>query len=268
MSKLNRYVLWFAFPAIICSQGLSQGVPCHHGITTDPDGAVNPQCTSLLNTFDWREEFFSSNSSVAQGGQFHSPYYNTDNGQCDFLNDQISPTYHDFEPGDGWELIAEGFNRTPPRDHANFVLYNKHESLLRVFTTLPSLGTPLNYVFAQAELTDFLPNSSTAIFSPRLGIGQPLDTKSIRNVQVTNYYNNTDDAFNYFDIPVEYDPCTCTANNSIRIKFGRVSEQRIEMYGRFIATSTPAGSAVKIQETGSSLFPPRFLDGYFYAIGR
>jgi hypothetical protein len=263
MSKLNRYVLWPALSAIICTQGLSQGVPCHHGIATDPGGAVNPQCTLLLNAFDWREEFFNSNSSVAQGGQFHSPYYNTDNGQCDFLHDQTSPAYHDFEPGDGWELIAEGFNRTPPRDYAYFVLYNKHESLLRVFTTLPSLGTPLNHVLAQIELTNLQQNNSTAIFSPRLGIGQPLDTESIRNVQATNYYNNTDDAFHYFDIPVEYDPCTCTANNSIRIRFGRVSEQKIEMYGRFIATSTPAGSAVKIEEGGTSLFPPDFLTATF-----
>lgn len=256
------YILCIAILAIAHNFGFPQGIPCFLEITTDPDGPKNNQCTNLLNTFDWREEYFQSNSTEAVNGQFHSPFHNLANGQCDFLNTPTSPTYHDFEPSEGWELIVENFNPDLPVEFAYFVLYNKQESILRVFTTLPGLGSPLSHVVAQVQFDNFSSQNISALFSPKTGIGQPLDTESVSAVQVTNYYNNSDTRFHYFDIPVEYDPCTCHAHNSVRVKFSRVNEQIIELYGRYIATNQPLSAHVRIG-VNDPLFERDFLTATF-----
>jgi hypothetical protein len=137
----------FIFLMNICLLSTMNAQPCYNQISTNPGSPQNSHCPDMENVFDWRIEYIPSNSTIdPPGGTFRSPYYDEINTFLHFLTESIFSTYHDFEPEDGWELIGEFFNPVDPADFACFVMYNRYESFLRIFTTLPQLSSATNYV--------------------------------------------------------------------------------------------------------------------------
>jgi len=54
----------------------------------------------------------------------------------------------------------------------------------------------------------------------------------------------------YADFPVEYDPCTCLQNSKLEVKFRRILNQELELYGRTLEVSR---SLASIQSNGGNI---------------
>lgn len=234
-----------------------QTFPCYYGISTDPDNPVDTICGNLENTFDWRTEMFEVANNPALS-EIQSPFWDDENPSLSFLAEPFFPTFRDFELEDGWELLHYRMDYAPNDDYVYFILYNKYESLIRVFTTLPQLGSPNN---STAVKVNFRSGDASALLSPFSGQSQSLDMESIGVVEQSNVYYNNSFRFTYFDIPVEYDPCTCLSqNSSIGFSFGLVNEQELDIYTRYTEVEQLLASQIKIDED-SRIAPDEFLAG-------
>ena len=146
----------------------------------------------------------------------------------------------------------------PEKEYIYFMLYNKYESLIRVFTTQAELGSPNNSVAIKVE---FQSGDASALLSPFSGMSQSMDMESVGMIEESNVYYNNDFRFTYFDIPVEYDPCTCVSeNSSIGFSFGLVNEQDLEMYSRYTDVEQSLATLINIEEE-SRVAPDEFLAG-------
>ncbi|MEO0727829.1 MAG: T9SS type A sorting domain-containing protein, partial [Bacteroidota bacterium] len=190
----------------------------------------------LLNDFDWRTQSYliDPDNPNDPDSWVGSPFYNDDATKLSYL---WNPTAYplsalDYEPADGWELI-----RFDPDEDAYVILYNKYTSILRVLFLLPS--TQADYDAVMAEIMFDPPAGTggnvTALFHPTTGENQALDQNSLGALQSYVVYPNEDDIFMHFDIPVEYDPCTCLSGAStLKINFKKINEMELQLYGRYV----------------------------------
>ncbi len=257
-----KYTLGVLTACLLVSTLLAQ--PCDHGISTDPDAPVNPQCPTLINTFDWRTEMLPVTQSapglpsVPPNNEIRSPFWEDESPSMSFLAEPFYTTYHDFEVEEGWEILFMDMEYRPNKNYVYFMLYNKYESFIRVFTTQAQLGSPNNTTAVKARFTSA---DISALLSPFLGRNQSLDEESLDEVEMTNIYYQNSFRFTYFDIPVEYDPCTCQSTNpSLSFNFALVDEQELDLYSRYTATEQPLASVVKI-DADSRTAPDEFLAG-------
>lgn len=138
----------------------------------------------------------------------------------------------DHKPEDGWVLVYMGLGTcnypisgvcqySEAADHPYFILYNKYTAKLRIFVCIIN---PNGSTFNSATITSFFvpknPGSTswkeTALFGATETVMQPLEsfTKKIA-INAVNYYSIQNDYWVYADIPVTYDPCTCTEDELI-----------------------------------------------------
>lgn len=243
---MKTAILLLTLVAVALSNALN-AQPCYNQIRTNPEDPQNIPCPDLENVFDWRANKFPSNSTSAPGGGgvFTSPYHELTNPQLLFLNLSSFHTFRDFKPEEGWELIGEYFNPDVPDDYVCFVMYNRFESYLRIFTTLPNIGRPVRGISANVEILAGSYGGYSALLSPANGISQALDKTSIPSIHTTNLYGNSNWKFNYFDVPVEYDPCTCTLEDTyLHIDFGRTIYQNLDFFVRYSDEATPVVTAI------------------------
>jgi hypothetical protein len=257
-----KYTLGVITACLLVSTLTAQ--PCDRGISTDPDAPVNPQCPTQVNTFDWRTEMLpvSGNVPTPPGippiTELRSPFWEDESPSMSFLAEPNYTTYHDFEVEEGWEILFMDMEYRPNKNYVYFILYNKYESFIRVFTTQAQLGSPNNTTAVKARFTSA---DISAVLSPFLGRSQSLDEESLDEVEMTNIYYQNSFRFTYFDIPVEYDPCTCQSTNpSLSFNFALVNEQELDLYSRYTATEQPLASIVKI-DASSRIAPDDFLAG-------
>ena len=90
-----------------------------------------------------------------------------------------------------------------------------------------------------------------------------MDQASIRRVYQSSRYANDDYQYVYFDIPVEYDPCTCieAEGSNLRFNAGRMNIQTLDLYGRYIETSQSLGSIINVGLGEPARYPEEFLAG-------
>ncbi|MEO0724084.1 MAG: T9SS type A sorting domain-containing protein [Bacteroidota bacterium] len=211
--------------------------PCDRSISTDPDNPVNPQCPELINTFDWRTEMLPVTESTPglpsspPNLEIRSPFWEDESTGLNFLTDPFFSTFHDFEVADGWEMLYIDMEYRPNKEYVYFMLYNKYESFIRVFANQQELSSTNNSASVQVE---FSSGDASALLSPFSGQSQSLDMESVGTIEVGNEYYNNSFRFTYFDIPVEYDPCTCQSeNSSLAFEFGLIDQREINMYTRY-----------------------------------
>jgi hypothetical protein len=234
--------------------------PCYRGISTDPDAPVNPQCPTLVNTFDWRTEMLpvSGNPLGLPITEIRSPFWEDESPSMSFLAEPFYTTYYDFQVEEGWEILFADMEYRPDKNYVYFVLYNKYESLIRVFTTQAQITLP---TFATAMQAKFSGEGISALLSPFKGRNQALEEASLGKVEMTNFYYNNSFRFTYFDIPVEYDPCTCQDSNaSLSINFAFLDEQQLALYRRYTNVQEPLATVVNLG-FGNRLAPDDFLAG-------
>lgn len=227
---------------MICSlvlYGQECGEP--NGISTHPETPVNEDCSTQINTFDWRSEVYDVPYYMGANvnGQLNSPFFESNNIAVPELWDVFSFDAQDMLPEDGWELISNGIteaaNLTPlnSREIAYLVLYNKFTATLRVLAAHHDIGQN-DYMVVYLE---FVPeNELTGLLSPTHQIAQPLDESSIWQVHTNaKIPSSSPRYFFYADFPMAYDPCTCIfedVSKKLRIKFESVNTQTLSLYGR------------------------------------
>lgn len=239
----------------------TQGDPCFRGITTHPDAPVNPECEDKVNSFDWRTPRYEVPTLIMPDGSISSPYWNTSSILLNFLTNRNTSTYHDFFPEDGWELLSvldnESFSQGN-REIVHLVMYNKYESYIRFFRLFGThiINQPYVYLFLQQDYT------TTGLLHPVAGISQAMDRPSLDNysqVAINPYHWGS---YTYFDIPVEYDPCTCArpSSSNLAFHFGWAGGQILTS---FDATTGDNVANLVLTGPGSpNRFPVGLLSGY------
>lgn len=228
-----------------------------NGFSTNPDNPVNPDGScGVLNDFDWRKSQFQYNDNGVY------KYHNTPYGQITAFSNYQSDSYLDYHPEDGWELIQASEYYLPEQavGHVYFILYNKFGSFLRIFFTLESLSES-NFINV---IMEFTPGSDlSALFHPsRSTFNQPLDSTSEEGIRTTVPATNQYAQFMYVDIPVEYDPCTCGAGATMQLRFQTVTNQQVNLAGRFWELSR---TLAEINETETPIFDEDYLLSVFNA---
>jgi hypothetical protein len=238
--------------ALLGWQGPAQAQHCSDakGFSTDPDNPVNPEgdC-GILNTFDWRKPTYTVLTETGVPFQAPSPFLT----HTHFINFALS-SYLDYEPGDGWELIKAGEEDlpSPQGNYAYLILYNKYGSFLRIFFTL----NPTQAGQATNVELGFDPPGLTGLLHPTRGINQPLDQLSEWKTTATVRSNNEFGHFIYVDVPVEYDPCTCASASNLTIGFEEVTNQRIDLVGRFWSLNR---TLAEINQSNIDIFDDDYL---------
>jgi hypothetical protein len=132
------------------------------GISTNPDNPVNPECTNMVNNFDWRvkhtpggnvpaERFWVYYDDDQNPTWIRNPFNGPINASYGNLTDNHNSNYH---PEDGWELLKVEFGsngniglgvdvQPGPNTVSNerpklpyMILYNKYSGTMRFFGSL------------------------------------------------------------------------------------------------------------------------------------
>lgn len=177
----------------------------------------------------------------------------------------------DFSPQDGWELVYRGFGKgldNGPIDPSQrpefpcFILYNKFEATLRVFTMANIVGYDVANVILK-----FQDGFNKAItFSNNTAKAQALDQyTTITELASSSTHPNSYNRWFYGDFKMAYDPCVCDFDSRIEVYVEFVETSDIKLYGRFIGTSTPIDYLKGGQNTAA--LDPNFLSSMDYRFG-
>jgi hypothetical protein len=219
--------------AVLASMaGVGYAQPCFEaaGFSTNPDAPFSPDPCGIENTFDWRESIRTVYWGLSNSDEYQSPYL-----AHPHFKTQGEDSYLDFNPEDGWELLmAAESELPPPTGYSYFILYNKYASIIRLFFTLDPLEAS---DVTQVRLKFSSQTRVSGLLHPSFGMNQPLDQPSPPETAATVRSNNTPGLFMYVDIPVEYDPCTCTGVGgvlaSLQFHFRQIKTQELVLKGRF-----------------------------------
>lgn len=263
-----RYTLCLL--AWLCTSMAMAQSPCEiNNVHTNPDPAyVRPSITNAdhpyhSNRFDWKRSWWPINwpntfippvnPPPPLGADYiHiiSPFY-SNNSDLAYFAKHVSS---DFQPSDGWELVAYDFgmeynSETTIRSTNSFsegylILYNKHTSTLR------ALVTPLAINMANmAEMRWILEPQSgedaSGLFAGTGGVLNPLDQPSpTRNVS-TRFTPppNMPGTWLHGDVSVFYDPCSCQRDQQIRTDYVVITDGYIKMYGLYAGTVSTLDAA-------------------------
>ena len=174
-----------------------------------------------------------------------SPFYSNDS-DLEYVAKHASS---DMQPRDGWELVAYDFGMEynsestvrPLNDFSEgyLILYNKYTSTLR------ALVTPLAINSANmAEMRWFLDSRvrggphTSGLFAGTGGVLNPLDQPSPTRTVSTRFSHPPNMPGRWFhgDVPVFYDPCSCTTDQRLRTEHVVVTNGNIKLYGLYAGT--------------------------------
>ena len=226
---MNRIIIILTSYCFLFSTAIS------HGQCYDSDDAVLNRAKNIktpfqstVNIFDWRVQEYSYYISNKASGQTEfitrpSPFFRTTaNLSIKHLQDQI---IKDFEPGDGWEFVQKNFGKpNDPVEVPWFILYNRHESMMRTFFYVPanlqseytSGKIKVRFIKNQQAGSDNLENAMLSFANTP---AKALD-KFEKNVTATvlNYVNTDGNYWLYGDFSIAYDPCVCNYFTNIVIE--------------------------------------------------
>ncbi len=174
-----------------------------------------------------------------------SPFYSNDS-DLEYVAKHASS---DMQPRDGWELVAYDFGMEynsestvrPLNDFSEgyLILYNKYTSTLR------ALVTPLAINSANmAEMRWFLDSRvrggphTSGLFAGTGGVLNPLDQPSPTRTVSTRFSHPPNMPGRWFhgDVPVFYDPCSCTTDQRLRTEHVVVTNGNSKLYGLYAGT--------------------------------
>lgn len=254
------------------------------GISTNPNNPVNPECTNLVNNFDWRvkhtpggnvpaERFWVYYDDDLNPTWIRNPFNGPINADYGSLTDNHNSNYH---PEDGWELlkvefgsmgnIGLGFDVQPgPNTISNerpklpyMILYNKYSGTMRFFGSLLEPNNTYQTVRIELRIpkeSPTTPQNPNNVYDPDLKATnllsiqgetvQPLDQETDESsIAVFVKYTNNPELFFWFDLPVAYDPCVCNNKVQLDVSFKFVQTADIDI------TGTLTGS-IKTEQKGS-----------------
>ena len=193
-----------------------------NGISTNPTNPTNPLCPSRLNTFDWMSELWPL--GWMSGLEIPSPFHNESwcADAATGLGILREGFQSDFKPEDGWELLTTTVNnRTASRlNLAYTVLYNRYTSVIRILFVTNENSRTINYKALKLLFEEYGSSKLSALFWPAARqYSQAMDQKSNPAVLQLTLAPNVNECYMYFDIPVEYDPCTCFNQADTKIQF-------------------------------------------------
>jgi hypothetical protein len=249
------------------------------GIRTDPrpNKAFNlERGTPFHNTFNWMSGSLAPvNMYMPYQSQtsFGSPFWNN-NSDLNYLAFQQNS---DFLPEDGWELIQWGFGKVVSganeydvsfhqRSVPIMVLYNRYTAMLHVFGAYNFGANQVFEVLLRFSHTEFGDGGRTgykvgSILSYAGGIGQVLDEKTSIFRQRSRFTDPNDPIkFVHAAFPIAYDPCVSKELSSLRVYFQPVTEMKIDLYGRLLATSE---TVEQFGNNSPEYFHPDFLNSVY-----
>ncbi len=262
MKKILYGSFWLV-SMLISYSGHSQEELCpDKGITTDPRNPVNDEEPEKINDFfDWETDYWPGNFFGVGDVTLSSPFDPTVNANLNLYPLQVSPNLPkgDFKPSEGWELIdlniglnEDGNTNQPPNLNYNgtFILYNKYQSILRLFVVGDEIGTPFQNSM-KITMTVVNPGGTQGCQSSLLqpaGNFTGLDkhwsgqTASVLNTYENSGYNN----WQYADFYIHYDPCVCLYDSFIDFEIKMIEEAEIILEGSingFLGNVANVGSA-------------------------
>ncbi len=242
----------------------------HHNIAQcfwDSNKGIKTNLGSTINVFDWRMPEYSVYTGILGAETtIKSPFNSNNNPNYNiqaFINQQVK----DYEPNDGWELLVKNFG-TPPNDPYRFptlALYNRFESLIRVFIHVPTIDV-FSKNTAKVEIFFTYPNSSerkeSALLMPlaldKFGLDK-FPKKTIANVAQQATYL-TGGFWMYADFPVAYDPCSCLHFTEIDIRPVFINVEKVDLKTSVLSNVLSGGA-------GASAFGNFSLPFEYFAKG-
>jgi hypothetical protein len=260
-------------------------------VHTNPDPQyVKPAAASAAepyhtNQFDWTRRWWPIawqnvpmgivNPPPPQGAKYmhiYSPFYSR-KVPLQYIAKHANS---DFQPRDGWELVAYDFGmeytsdttfRSDHFEEGYLILYNKHTSTLRALVTPLAISTS-----SMAEMKWLLmPRSesyASGLFAGTGGVLNPLDTKSPTRTISTRFIPppNMPGSWYHSETPVFYDPCSCQRDQQLETQYGLITSGEIRLYGVYAGTTSVLESATDTRavpyESGIFQDPKAYLASF------
>ncbi len=234
-------------------RGYSQCVKTQ--ISTDPDNPINSERSSMLNTFDWTQEWFDLYCDNINDNQIQSPFYQPNNVNINHLKES-----KDRLPKDGWELIHYdlGFNLSSGSvDYPYLVLYNRYTGTMRVFVAIARVN---DHSAAQFKVY-FLSDNKTHLLSTGNTL-LPIDNLIADNPSLASPapFLNSDKMWFYADFTMMYDPCTCETNSKLVIKVDLIDYAQVDIQGESTGSLVAIDDKIgTVKDDASAAFDPKDL---------
>ena len=200
-----------------------------------------PVRTDNNAAFNWRQNpyyfYFTAGSPAVPVENPFVPNSNVMN--IGRFRDQLG--VKDYEIADGWNLVQYDFGSSAPGktiDIPWIVLYNKYESILRVFMWVPSAKTKnAGKIDIKFRSLSTQPYKESALLTHSSSPASALDNfEKKKNLAAPNGTNSNGQFWMYADFPMAYDPCTCNHFSTLKItgseiniselKFRRVAKKK------------------------------------------
>lgn len=232
MKKMKKIYFLLFLNSFIISYSQSFCEPNY--ISTNPQNPSNPNQPDYANHFDWttNSPYYAINSQCTPNSFTPNPFQSN---QLELLPLSLSK---DMQPEDGWEMIAYnlGFdnNNIPlaaKPEHTYLMLYNKYTGMLRI---LVKWCRNVNYNGALLTLK-FTPGFQTNLLD-MANDEKALDAPHIANpsLSTTLKFYNDNNYWAYADFKLNYDPCTCSVNETARLNLYSelISNSSVELTGK------------------------------------
>jgi hypothetical protein len=239
--NLSKLLLLFCLAAVSPARFYAQ-CPAN-GIFTRPDSAINTQYPPKVNTFNWLNQKYITNTTYATPGNdsIWNPVYQPDNIIINHLR-----LATDMKPADGWELLRKDFGfadngsaNNPKAPFCYIIMYNKYSATLRVFVARNTFSSFTN---AQISLSMTPQNAANGISeSTLLDLSEgliPLDVPFIpgKRFNGASAFDNNENKWFFADFPMQYDPCTCYYTSQLTVDIRLITNSSINLQGSSTGT--------------------------------
>jgi hypothetical protein len=259
----NIYYLMIGFVLMIPFNAVSQCIDSDNAAENNVQNIKTP-FQSTINRFNWRDEVYTLNMTNRITGipyvltKLNPFFWQESNASTKHLQEQ-AVNAKDFEPKDGWELVAKFFGETNLGTVAPyFVLYNRYEAVLRVFVYVVPSITFDQYNAARIDV-QFVLNTHAGrnkIESGLLGYTK-IPTKGLDKFDkgtvssTPAFVRSSGEFWLYADFPMAYDPCTCNYFSNIKIDayLMKISQMALLQEDITQATASSGGSATGVIPT-------------------
>lgn len=253
-------------------------------VHTNPDPAyVRPTLGSgqpwyRTNHFDWKAPFWPIRWPGVLTGfippglppnpdyvYIVSPFFDLA-GRLNYLSKDLAS---DFHPRDGWELLAMDFgmenaaepiSRTGVFQEGYLFLYNRYTSTIRALMAPwdDDNVTSLDMKFELEPRSEG--GDASGLFAGTGGVLKPLDQKSPTRTVSARIAPapGARGSWAHADIPVFYDPCSCTNDQRLVTQYATNTSGEISLYGLYAGTI----STLYVAEAGYALPFPQDPERY------
>jgi hypothetical protein len=203
------------------------------------DGFDKNNFISTINVWNWRDPSDANWTAKIDYGQGNpiirsigSPFEPSNIGQPNTQHLWLAQNTRDYDPAEGWELVYKdfGFNSTNGLANPHFILYNRFRSVMRVFYCITKQQTLLT---SSKISLDWNPGKISTLFES--GKSSMFSNANFDKSIIIDIPNKMpiNEAFvwQYAEVPVNYDPCTCSASpNNLNVVTPNVSSFNFGVY--------------------------------------